>query len=113
MEIGEVGILNVGAGHIKLSFDPNDSMERLRAARIVKDMLQRGYVLAIEVERDGGQSFERVLEFREDTCEYIIADYDPTGATDAGDQPKPKRGGRRAVRAETTRAIGVARSAGG
>lgn len=35
---GEVGVLNVGAGDTKLSFDPSNQADRIRAARIVKDM---------------------------------------------------------------------------
>ena len=35
MKKGEVGILNVGAGDIRLSFDPANEAERIRAARIV------------------------------------------------------------------------------
>ena len=35
---GKVNILNVGAGDLELSFDPNNPAERIRAARIVKDL---------------------------------------------------------------------------
>lgn len=135
---GSVGVLNVGAGDTKLSFDPNNPQERIRAARIVADMLKRGYALLVEVERDGVKKFERALGFREDTCEYIIADFDPLQAAQVDEEeaevpheedqpaaetalpearekaPAPKRRGRRkAVDAGTTRAVAVARSAGG
>lgn len=132
---GTVGILNVGQGDTKLSFDPGNPAERIRAAHIVADMLRRGYVLLVEVERDGVRKFERALSFREDTCEYIIADFDPVtaekadaeeaehvdepvapAAASAGETPAKaptRRGRRRAVDAGGTRAIAVARSAGG
>lgn len=134
MNGGEVGILNVGAGDTKLSFDPKNPAERIRAARIVKDMLRRGYALMVEVKRKGKKAYERVLEFREDTCEYIIADYDPLEdetrgeevertaraahsptAPDApaGKAPNGRRRGRRAVDAGSAPAVAVARSAGG
>lgn len=80
---GEIGILNVGAGDTKLTFDKSNPAECIRAARIVKDMLRRGYALLIEVERNGEKAFERVREFREDTFEYIIADFDPVSAEEA------------------------------
>ncbi|MEO8391171.1 hypothetical protein [Polaromonas sp.] len=40
-DAGSVGILNVGDGDTKLSFDPKNPAERIRAARIVRDMIRR------------------------------------------------------------------------
>lgn len=74
---GELGILNVGAGDTKLSFDPKNPAECIRAARIVKDMLKRGYALLVQ-KQDG--TYTRVLEFDDKTYEYIIADFDPIEA---------------------------------
>jgi hypothetical protein len=138
--VGTVGILNVGAGDTKLSFDPSNPAERIRAARIVKDMIRRGYALLIEIEVNGIKKFTRALDFNEDVCEYVIADFDPLLARQsdniednisakepaeaqadaaqgsaAADAPK-RRGrppGKRAVKAEGVRAVAVARSAGG
>lgn len=134
---GTVGILNVGDGDTKLSFDPKNPAERIRAARIVRDMLRRGYALLVEIETDGQKSFTRATDFREDVCEYVIADFDPiaAAAADAEDhqndqqdqtQPgaaphagapaAPRRGrppGKRSVAAESTRAVVVAPVAGG
>lgn len=86
---GELAILNVAAGDTKLSFDKSNPGEVIRAGRIVKDMLKRGYALLIEVERDGQKAFERALDFDDKTSEYIIADFDPSQSSDI---PKPSRG---------------------
>ena len=136
---GEIGILNVGAGDTKLTFDKSNPAECIRAARIVKDMLRRGYALLIEVEREGVKAFERVRDFREDTFEYIIADFDPVtaeiadrdeaasgqveqtetsadttaGANDTQQKTRSRCGAIRAVPASGTRGIAVARTAGG
>jgi hypothetical protein len=141
---GSVGILNVGGGDTKLVFDRTNPAEVIRASRIVKDMLRRGYALLVEVERNGEKRFERALDFDEAHAEYIIADFDPVTAekhdqTEAaavrekaethGNEPEPatKAGGgetakeapprrrayRRRVEATGTRAVAVARSAGG
>lgn len=76
--MAEIGILNVGAGDTKLTFDNRNPAETIRAGRIVKDMLRRGYALLVEVEQsDGTKAFQRVKEFRENSCEYVIADFDP------------------------------------
>lgn len=80
---GAIGILNVGAGDTKLVFDKDNPAECIRAARIVTDMLRRGYALMIEVTVNGEKKTQRVYEFREDTFEYIIADLDPTTAAKA------------------------------
>lgn len=130
---GGVGILNVGAGDTKLSFDPSNPAEAIRAARIVRDMLRRGYALMIEVRQpSGAMAYQRVHDFDETKAEYIIADYDPgnseraneeTGEAEAGSPPAPSgdpkparprgRPKRVAVPAETVRAVAVARTAGG
>ena len=133
MTKGTMGVLNVGAGDTKLTFDKNNPMERMRSARIVTDMLKRGYVLFIETgQHDGHPTYQRVLEFREDVCEYIIADlaapiveeteyHEQIRATPSregiAEKPAPKlrKGGRPRKAVDAGRAVGVAvaRSAGG
>lgn len=132
-----IGILNVGAGDTKIVFDKSNPADCIRAARIVKDMLRRGYALLVEVDQpDGTKAFQRVLEFREDTCEYIIADFDPmvaqktdeeeatnepSGETSTAAQPAtgdegPRRGRKitkRSIPASGARGVAIARSAGG
>jgi hypothetical protein len=133
---GSLGILNVGAGDTKLTFDKANKAETIRASRIVTDMLKRGYALLIEVsDGKGGKAYQRVKAFREDTAEYVIADFDPTqqdqgetsaedrqgeaapeAAAPAAESPAPKRRGRpptRTVKASETRGVAVARSSGG
>lgn len=129
---GEVGILNVGAGDTKLTFDPNNPQEMIRAARIVKDMLRRGYALLVEVKSIDGQpsTYRRAYDFDEKTCEYIIADLDPVAAEKADNEETEQaaetptnsrntpRAGKAAgttkrVHASTTRTVAVARTAGG
>jgi len=134
-QTGTVGILNVGAGDVKLVFDNSNPAECIRAARIVTDMLRRGYALLVEVEVDGVKKFRRALDFNAATCEYIIADFDPveagradrkegereketakTAPSDPAGAATPARGReprRRGVPASSTRAVAIARSAGG
>lgn len=133
-----IGILNVGAGDTKLTFDKNNPAEVIRSGRIVRDMLRRGYALLVEVD-DGkkGKSYQRVKEFREDICAYIIADFDPIVAAevdnaeaqgveaaaegasdeiaaDPGGKPKGRRGPKtRAIPATGASGIAISRSAGG
>lgn len=126
---GEVGILNVGAGDTKLTFDPKKPEDSKRSAGIVKDMIRRGFVLLIEVGSDDrGPIYRRALDFDEEVAEYIIVG-DPvvaaasTTAKEHTDEQKSsvpaKRGrkaekvGRRRVPARSTNAVAVARTAGG
>lgn len=150
MSTGSVSILNVGAGDVELSFNKDNPAECIRAARIVKDMIRRGYALLIEVERDGIKKFERALDFDETQYKYIIADFDPliadevdtwdvaakqrraeekaygeeqspetatapesAGSSTAESPGKRPRRGRRAVAADSVKAVAVGRSAGG
>lgn len=133
-QTGTVGILNVGAGDIKISFDPANPAERIRAARIVKDMLRRGYALLVEV--DG--KYQRAKDFDEECCCYIVADFDPLAACEHDHQEAfhgtekievktdstkavaapaaPRKRGRTSLKklpAESTNAVAVARTAGG
>lgn len=70
---GNLEILNVQGGDVKINFDTTDCAEAIRAKRVITDMLRRGYALLVEV--DG--KFQRILEFDEKHGEYIVADFDP------------------------------------
>lgn len=125
MENGEIGILNVGCGDTKISFDPSNPQERIRAARIVTDMIKRGYSLLVAVPGSDPVTYRRAYAFDENTCEYIIADQDALVAkehddaeekaqTDEAATVPTRKGGRtKRVPAEKTRAVAVARTAGG
>lgn len=98
-----LSILNVGRGDTKLNFNTEDPEECKRAQRILRDMLTLGYVIAV---RDG-EKWVRVRKFDVAHNEYLISE-SPLSR-------KPRRGRRQTRRlpAATTRAIAVARSAGG
>lgn len=118
---GELGILNVGAGDTKLSFDPKNPAERHRASIIVGDMIKRGFAIMVQVgEKDGKPLYQRAERFDPETCEYIVmgGPDETRAASEAGATPtlKPRRGRpRKEVRlpAERTHAVSIARSAGG
>lgn len=141
--MGTLGILNVGAGDTKLVFDKSNPAEVIRASRIVKDMLRRGYALIVEVAgKRGKKEYRRVQDFDENTAEYIIADFDPVeaeradkaeqealheeggaaeGATAQGEGAQAETGTRKKrgrpslkrIPADSTSGVAVARSAGG
>ncbi len=72
--VGTVAILNVSAGDTKLTFDPKMPAEVARAAKVVKDMLRRGFALLVEVGHDDkGPLYRRVHDFDEATTEYNTA----------------------------------------
>lgn len=123
MNNGVLAILNVGEGDTKITFDPEQPAERDRACRIVRDMLRRGYAILVQAgERDGRQVYFRATDFDPQTAEYIVAGMPEDTATDVLEQPRDEppaaqkhRGRPRKARmpAQTTRAVAVARSAGG
>jgi hypothetical protein len=136
MDEGTLGILNVGAGDTRLVFDENNPADSIRAARIVKDMIRRGYALLVEVDDgQGGKTFTRATDFDANTYSYIIADFDPVQAaqvdeeTETGEASEASETGeaaetgeaetetprrrRRSIPASETRGVAVARSAGG
>lgn len=117
--IGCLGILNVGDGDTKLTFDPKNDAERKRAAKIVTDMLRRGFAIMVQVgERDGKPLFQRAESFDPETCEYLIfgtpdehpnVQEPPMPRARRGRPPKPLT----RVPADKVRGVAVARSAGG
>lgn len=115
----EVGILNVGAGDTKLVFDVKDPDAMKKAARIVTDMIRRGYVLMIETKRKtkaGEPIFQRVRKFKANTCEYIISDIggdDEPAAAEGISPTRAKTRGTLAISAAAARAVAIPRSAGG
>jgi hypothetical protein len=113
---GQLGILNVGTGDTKLTFDAKNPVERARAAGIVKDMLKRGFAIMVEVGmKDGKPLYQRAESFDPNTCEYIIAG-GPDEHIDLGIEvpaAKKKRGPKIRLRADSTKGVAVSRSAGG
>lgn len=121
MMVGEIGILNVGAGDTKLTFDPKKPAEVKRAARIVKDMIRRGFAILIQVgEDEKGPLYRRATDFDEETAEYIIVGDPAEQETPNVKKPAgPAKRGRKAkaipkrYAAGRTKAVAVARTAGG
>lgn len=119
-----LAILNVGTGDTKLSFDKEKPEERERACRIVMDMLKRGFAILVEVQVGDETLYRRAKAFDPETCEYIVAG-DPESETELELHPdvtppaapertgKRGRGRTRRVPADGTKAVSVARSAGG
>ena len=120
--LSELAILNVGEGDTKLSFDSKDLAEQIRAERIVKDMLRRGYMLLVETD-DG--KLVRATDFDPETSEYVIADLDPdydpetenreeTEETTPTKKAKRKKKGKtKRVSAKGRKGVAVAPIAGG
>lgn len=120
----DLGILNVGAGDTKLVFDPNDPEGVKRAARIVRDMIRRGYSILVEgTDAYGKTAYVRAHDFDETKCEYIIADDTPQPEEQHGEAseiergaPPPRRGrkpGWKRIAAGSSQAVAVGRTAGG
>lgn len=110
-----MAILNVGDGDTKITFDKNNTEERNRACRIVKDMLKRGYAILVQAgEKDGKPIFYRATDFDPETAEYIVAGMPDEALSESIIEVIPSPGKRiKRLPAEKTKAVSVARSAGG
>lgn len=64
-------VLAVGHGHLRMTIDENDAVDREKARRIIESMLRSGYLIFVETE-DGGT--ERVRAFDADRHVYLIDD---------------------------------------
>lgn len=122
MNAGEIGILNVGAGDTKLSFDPSKPDEVKRTCAIVTDMIRHGYAILVEAGRDEkGPLYRRALDFDPETAEYIVAgqpaEEEPTTHEQKPASPPKGRRRRKETReripAAKSSAVAVSRIAGG
>ena len=115
---GELSVLNVGAGDIKIVFNQADKPEFARAVRMLTDMRARGYAIMVELP-DG--SYVRAHSFDAGRGRYVIvvpedailpegAELEPVKHGKKRGRPPTKRA---SVSVTKTRAVGIARSAGG
>jgi hypothetical protein len=123
--LGELAILNVGAGDTKLTFNPDNPAEVERSGGIVRDMIRRGFVLLVEIGRnEKGPIYQRAHDFDPETCEYIVAgSATPEESNEQAEQiaappakgraPARRKAGARRIPAATSRAVAVARTSGG
>ena len=111
---GELAILNVGAGDTKLTFDKKRPEEVKRARAAIADMLKRGFAILVEVGKRGGKPlYQRAETFDPKTDEYIIVGAPEDDAEPSAKPRRPRGRPRKRLPAESTRAVAVARSAGG
>lgn len=120
---GVLEVLNVGSGHLTLTFNKDDRPELERAKRVVSEMLARGYAIFVEI---AGQ-LRPVRRFDAKTATYYITDVGKPSLVNPpveGAPPGCRRCGRprhkgRCRKAEIAvpmvqaRATAVGRSAGG
>jgi hypothetical protein len=107
---GNLDVLNVGHGHLKLTITEGDAAEIAKARRIIEDMMARGFAIFVETPK----GLTRVKRFNSRRMTYVIDDtMDTTPAAEA--PPRVKKTARRSreVRATKTKATAIGRSAGG
>lgn len=108
---GELAILNVGAGDTKLSFDKSKPDEVEHARKVVTEMIRSGFAILVQVGSSNGvPEYQRAKAFDPDTCEYIVGDAPAARKSRKGQALNTTT---TRIPADSTRAIGVARSAGG
>lgn len=121
--MGSLSTLSVADGDIEITYDTQNTAEAIRAKRMIKDMLKRGYALLVEDE-DG--KYVRALDFNETKGRYIVADFAPeTVEPEPSTEPMEKKldeQTKKTVRSkartkeipmERANAVAVARTAGG
>ena len=110
---GELTIPNVGLGDIRITFNDQSPDEVDKAIKMLTDMQKRGYAILVQLE-DG--TYARAESIDASRKVYIIGDYSPSPTvetTDAAEVPKRGRRPKRELPIASTKAVGVARSAGG
>lgn len=114
-ELGQIDILNVGLGDLKVRFNPNDPADVEKAQSMIEKMLRQGYAICIE-EPDG--TYKRVKRFDKKRDCYIVTEVAGVEEEEQEERPKATRAGRKNSREVArprakTRATAIGRSAGG
>jgi hypothetical protein len=139
--IGELSVLNAGAGDLKVVFNHQDADEAVKAIKMLRDMRERGYSVLVELP-DGSYARaheidatrgQYILLLPSETAEAVKAAHPPEPGTCECGCGAPVTPGRRFVRGHwnklhkgkgrgayrvrvpvsRARAVGVARTAGG
>lgn len=111
--MGCLEILNVQGGEVKLSFDRKDVPDAMRARRFITEMLRQGFVLLVEIERNGEKRYERALGFDGENGEYLIADFIPNGQAEPEEEKPRNHNKKHKVPMEEANATALGPSAGG
>jgi hypothetical protein len=121
---GCLEILNVGAGHRTVEFDPSDDAQRAKTAVMIADMLKRGYSIFVDI----GGSHVRVRRFIAQHHAYLIDEPEDEQTRAESDTETCRCGKRKGHRGRclgskrsqgreipvgASRAVAVGRSAGG
>lgn len=114
-QVGELSILNVGAGDIRVTFNHHDRGETQKAMRMLRDMQKRGYAVLVELP-DG--TYTRATKLDATTNSYVLTLPDEAPVPADAEPVKGRRGRRPGTKqvkvpVRTSKAVGVARSAGG
>lgn len=114
--MGQLDVLNVGKGHLKMTFAEGDEVELEKAKRVITDMLARGYSIFVET----GDGVQRVRSFNPERNTYIIDDYGvehfhakDTGTDEAPEVTKKRGRSKKEVPVKDAKATAVGRAAGG
>lgn len=104
---GQLDVLSVGHGHLKITITEGDAVEIEKARRIITDMLERGYSIFVE-QPDG--STKRVKKFDPKKMVYVI---DDTMETVPAKKAPPRKQPTKEVPVAQSKATAVGRTAGG
>lgn len=123
---GELSVLNVGAGDINITFNNADADEVGRARQVISDMQKAGYAIMVQMP---DKSYQRIADFDPARNAYVVVvpqvEAAPLVEAVPDAEVLPKRRGRKkgqrkgvgfdhvALPVQQTRAVGIARSAGG
>lgn len=117
-----LSILNVGEGDTRLTFDRDKPDEIARTRRIITDMLKLGYAILVRIGETaaGKPKYRRAVGFDAKSDEYLVMDVPAPLATGLDDGvplresvTTRRRGRPHRIKADGTKAVAVARSAGG
>lgn len=113
---GLLEILNVGMGHLTVTFDKDNPAELARASRMIQDCLRRGYAIFVHAGGKRGRLLP-VRRFDPKTAAYIVEDV-PGVEEMAREHPvqppkKRRRTRHRRIPMATAKATVVGRTAGG
>lgn len=105
---GMLEVLSIGRGDLKLTFDPENPDDSIKAKAVIEEMLRKGY--SIFVETDVGPA--RVQRFSAERMAYVIVELAPGNELPSGPAPAAALGTEHIVDAEVVDEPSVAEQTG-
>lgn len=107
--MGELDVLSVGQGHLRVTVDDKDPEGIDKARRMIEDMLKRGFSIFVETDK----GLRRVKKFNPQRMTYLVDDVPDEGELEKTRPTKLTKTPKKEIPVSKAKSTAVGRTAGG